>query len=61
VARYAPGTHGKIIDFMKRIESIPGLSIVSNDLDGVHLETAVTAANQAVVSLRVSLPGPGQK
>ena len=61
VARYAPGTHGKIIDFKKRVESIPGLSIISNDLDGVHLETAVTSAKQAVESLRASRPEPLQK
>ena len=51
VARYAPGTHGRIIDFKKRVESIRGLSIVSNDLDGVHMETAVSAARRAVESL----------
>jgi len=50
VARYAPGTHGQIIDFKKRVELIPGLSIVSNDLDGVHLETAVASAKLTVES-----------
>ena len=61
VARYAPGTHGKIIEFKQRVKSIPGLSIISNDLDGVHLETAVTSAKQAVESFRVSRPEPSQR
>jgi len=51
VARYSPGTHRSIIEFKKRLESLEGLSIVSNDLDGVHMECAVTAARRAVESL----------
>ncbi|MBE9537738.1 MAG: FAD-dependent oxidoreductase [Proteobacteria bacterium] len=54
VARYAPGTHSKIIDFKNRVNSIQGLSIVSNDLDGVHLETAVTSAREAAQRLATS-------
>jgi protoporphyrinogen oxidase len=52
VARYAPGTHRRIIEFRKRVESVEGLSIVSNDLDGVHMECAVRAARRAVDSLQ---------
>jgi len=51
VARYAPGTHGKIIGFKKQLESISGLSIISSDLDNVHMEAAVTSARQTVESL----------
>lgn len=51
VARYAPGTHRRIIGFKKRVDSVEGLSIVSNDLDGCHMESAVTAARRAVESL----------
>lgn len=51
VARYSPGTHRRIIEFKKRVESVEGLSIVSNDLDGVHMECAVTAAGRTVESL----------
>ena len=51
VARYSPGTHRRIIEFKKRVESVEGLSIVSNDLESVHMESAVTAARRAVDSL----------
>ena len=51
VARYAPGTHRRIIEFKKRAGSVEGLSILSNDLDGVHMECAVTAARRTVDSL----------
>ncbi len=51
VARYPPGAHRRIIEFKKRVESVEGLSIVSNDLDGVHMECAVTAARRTVESL----------
>lgn len=51
VARYPRGAHRRIIEFKKRVESVEGLSIVSNDLDGVHMECAVTAARRAVDSL----------
>jgi len=51
VARYTPGTHCKIINFKEQLKSIPGLSIISNDLDGVHMESAVTSAKQAAESL----------
>jgi protoporphyrinogen oxidase len=48
VARYAPGTHRSIIEFKKRVESVEGLSIVSNDLDSCHMESAVTAAKRTI-------------
>jgi protoporphyrinogen oxidase len=51
VARYSPGTHRSIIEFKRRVESVEGLSIVSNDLDSCHMESAVTAARRAVESL----------
>jgi oxygen-dependent protoporphyrinogen oxidase len=51
VARYAPGTHRRIIEFKKRVESVEGLSLVANDLDGAHMESAVTAARRTVDSL----------
>jgi protoporphyrinogen oxidase len=51
VARYAPGTHRRIIEFKRRIEAVEGLSIVSNDLDSVHMESAVTAAKRTVNTL----------
>jgi oxygen-dependent protoporphyrinogen oxidase len=51
VARYAPGTHRRIIEFKRRVESVEGLSIVSNDLDSCHMESAVTAARRTVESL----------
>lgn len=51
VARYPPGTHRRIIEFKKRVASVEGLSIVSNDLDSCHMESAVTAARRAIESL----------
>jgi protoporphyrinogen oxidase len=51
VARYTPGTHRRIIAFKKRVEAVQGLSIVSNDLDSCHMESAVTAARRAIESL----------
>lgn len=48
VARYPRGAHRRILEFKKLLESVKGLSIVSNDLDSVHMESAVTAAKRAV-------------
>jgi len=51
VARYVPGTHRRIIEFKRQAESVEGLSIVSNDLDSCHMESAVTAARRAIESI----------
>jgi protoporphyrinogen oxidase len=47
VARLGPGQHAKILDFKHRIEGLRGVSVASNDLDGVHMESGVRAGLRA--------------
>ncbi|HHM8127199.1 TPA: NAD(P)/FAD-dependent oxidoreductase [Pseudomonas aeruginosa] len=46
-ARYAPGTHRKILDFKRYTETLQGISFASNDFDGVHMESGIRSAQRA--------------
>jgi len=47
IARYALGTHRKILDFKAYAKSLPGVSFAGNDYDSVHMESGVRSAYRA--------------
>lgn len=55
VARYPVGMHAAILAFKKQAASIAGLSIISNDLNDVHMESAVSSAKRAATRIADSL------
>lgn len=47
IARYAPGTHRKIIDFKAYASGLKGISFAGNDYDSVHMESGIRSAHRA--------------
>lgn len=47
IARYAPGTHRKIIDFKAYAAGLKGISFAGNDYDSVHMESGIRSGYRA--------------
>lgn len=47
IARYAPGTHRKILDFKAYASGLKGVSFAGNDYDSVHMESGIRSAYRA--------------
>lgn len=47
IARYAPGTHRRILDFKRHAATLEGISFAGNDYDSVHMESGVRSGHRA--------------
>lgn len=46
-ARYEPGAHRRLLEFKRYAAGLPGISFVSNDYDGVHMESSLRGGLRA--------------